>query len=319
MDFAESAERIGWFDSPIFDEHISPDSMHPESPARLHAIRDAVTKHDVYAQLARQAPSPIHFDFIRKIHTDDYVERLAAMCSHGGGRLDPDTSCVPRSWDAATHAAGAVVDAVDSVVTGKWQRAFCSVRPPGHHALSRGAMGFCLLNNIAIGAQSALEHPSIDRVAILDWDVHHGNGTQEIFWNRSDVFYASMHQFPFYPGTGAEHEAGAGHGLGRTVNCPLAMGSGDTELLAAWTNKVRPALETFKPHILLISAGFDGDRRDPLGGLNISAAGFETLSAAVVEWSNRHCNGQIVSVLEGGYDLEALGEDVRIHLETLVM
>jgi acetoin utilization deacetylase AcuC-like enzyme len=179
-------------------------------------------------------------------------------------------------------------------------------------------MGFCLFGNAAVGAQTAIALGPTKKVAIIDWDVHHGNGTQAIFWERPDVFYASWHQYPLYPGTGLGTETGAGAGLGTTLNCPLPAGAGDREHLDAWHQRIRPALEQFEPELLIISAGFDSDGRDPLAGLCVTAAGFAELSRTVVEWADECCGGRVVSVLEGGYSLDALAEDVALHVETLL-
>jgi acetoin utilization deacetylase AcuC-like enzyme len=210
------------------------------------------------------------------------------------------------------------VQAVNEVLAKRWRRAFCSVRPPGHHATVAQAMGFCLFDNVACGAEHALGTREVSRVAILDWDVHHGNGTQDIFWERADVLYVSWHQYPFYPGTGAAEDIGVGLGLSTTVNCPIAAGEGDAAYWHAWERRIRPALESFMPELLFISAGFDADRRDPIGGLTVTPAGFVRLSSAVVQWADRNCDGRVISALEGGYGLEALAEDVALHVETLL-
>jgi acetoin utilization deacetylase AcuC-like enzyme len=291
--------------------------MHPECPERLAAVREGLARSGVEVQLARVEPVAVDRKLLEAVHRPEYIARIERVCAAGGGYLDPDTSVVRESWPAALSAAGAVADAVGRVIAGEWRRAFCSVRPPGHHAPANRAMGFCLFDNVAVGAQAALG-AGLKRVAIIDWDVHHGNGTQAIFWRRADVFYASWHQYPFYPGTGSESERGEGEGEGTTVNCPLAAGAGDDEYLRAWGERIRPALDTFAPELLLISAGFDADGRDPIGGLTVSASGFERLSRQVVEWADRQCRGKVVSVLEGGYDLDALAQDVSLHVATLL-
>lgn len=308
---------IGWIDSHKFDLHIN-GFRHPECPERLHVIRSEFEQSGIASKLERLEATPVDQELLKRVHRPDYVDALERLCEAGGAQLDPDTSVIRESWPAALNAAGAVTTAVDRVLSGHWHRAFCTVRPPGHHAPANRAMGFCLFNNIAIGAQAALEHEDIDRVAIIDWDAHHGNGTQSIFWKRSDVLYASWHQFPFYPGTGAAREEGESDGLGTTVNCPLPTGAGDAEFMQMWSERIVPALERFTPDLLLVSAGFDADARDPLTGLRVTADGFQKLSSAVVTWADAHCGGQIVSVLEGGYDLQALAEDARRHVETLL-
>jgi acetoin utilization deacetylase AcuC-like enzyme len=309
-------KKVGWLDSHDFDLHTN-GYGHPECPERLTAVRDAFAQSGVESHLIRTEPRLVDRALLESIHLPAYVAAIERFCSSGGGQLDPDTAAVSESWPAALKAAGGVVDAVQNVLSGTWQRAFCSARPPGHHAAASRAMGFCLFDNVAIGAQAAL-NSGLTRVAILDWDVHHGNGTQSIFWERGDVFYASWHQYPFYPGTGAACEKGTAGGLGATLNCPLPAGSGDAEYLHAWREQILPALEDYQPELLILSAGFDADARDPLAGLAVTAHGFEMLSREVIEWSDRHCGGRVVSVLEGGYDLTALAEDVTLHVQTLL-
>lgn len=308
---------VGWIDSPSFDRHSNGPS-HPESPGRLEAIRAALERENLIRRLDRIEAPRVDREWLARVHSPGYLEDLERICRAGGGALDPDTVAVPDSWDAALRAAGAGVEAVRRVLAGEWRRGFCSVRPPGHHARPGTAMGFCLFANVAVAAEAALATPGISRVAILDWDVHHGNGTQEIFWERGEVLFASWHQYPFYPGTGGEDEVGEGAGRGTTVNVPLAAGSGDRELWRGWETRVRPALEGFEPDLVLVSAGFDGDGRDPLGGLRYTAAGYARLSQAVVDFSEQYCQGRLVSMLEGGYDLRALGEDTALHLGTML-
>jgi len=307
---------VGWMDSEWFDRHINGPN-HPECPERLTAIREGIARSNLESKLHLTHPEPVDRDLLERIHTPAYVSQVEKLCTSGGGYLDPDTSVVSDSWTSALYAAGAAAQAVKTVIDGSWRRAFCSVRPPGHHAPQGRAMGFCLFANASIAAQAALDC-GLERVAIIDWDVHHGNGTQAIFWRRSDVFYASWHQYPLYPGSGAESEQGEGSGHGTTLNCPLPAGAGDHEYLQIWNMKIRPALDAYQPEMLIISAGFDADRRDPLAGLEVTAAGFETLSASVIAWADEHCNGRVVSVLEGGYSLEALAEDVALHVGTLI-
>jgi acetoin utilization deacetylase AcuC-like enzyme len=250
------------------------------------------------------------------VHTPEYIASIEQLSARGGGWLDEDTHVGPHTLRAALLAAGAVALAVQRVLDGAWDRAFCSVRPPGHHASSDQGMGFCIFNNVAVGARAALAR--VERVAILDWDAHHGNGTQSLFARVGRVLYASWHQSPFYPDTGLPSETGEGPGRGTVVNCPLHPGADDAALLAAWTTRIQPALCSFRPDLLLISAGFDGDARDPLTDLAITTAGFGALSRAVVAWADEHCAGRIVSVLEGGYHLRALGEDVTAHVNALL-
>ena len=309
-------KSVGWVDSPEFDLHHH-DPGHPERPERLVAVRSGLSARNLDSRLLLEPARPVDRSLLEKLHPASYIEGIQKLCAAGGGRLDADTSVVPETWDAALKAAGAVTQAVTNVVAGVWQRAFCSVRPPGHHATSTRAMGFCLFSNAALGAQAALD-AGLKRVAIVDWDVHHGNGTQSLFWERADVLFASWHQYPFYPGTGRADEVGAGAGQGFTVNCPLPAGAGEHEYLLCWTERIRPALELHQPELIIISAGFDSDHRDPLGGHTLRAASYEKLSAGVVEWADSHCSGRVVSVLEGGYSLKALEEDAPVHVGTFL-
>ena len=232
----------------------------------------------------------------------------------GGGYLDADTYITPYSMIAARHAAGAVVEGVDRVLAGTAQHAVAIVRPPGHHAEHARAMGFCLLNNVGIGIVAARAR-GIRRIAVLDFDVHHGNGTQHSFQSDAEVFYASTHQYPFYPGTGSAGERGVD---GNVLNVPLAMGEGDRPFLGAWEKKIGPALETFKPELFLISAGFDAHQDDPLAGLEVTTNGYRQLATLIRSWASTYSMGRTVWALEGGYDLRALGESVIACLEVLI-
>jgi acetoin utilization deacetylase AcuC-like enzyme len=308
--------RVGWIDSQRFDAHRGP-ARHPERPERLVAIRRRLLRDGLAAQLDRREPELVSAELLARVHEPAYIERVRTMAAEGGGMLDPDTWVVAASWEAAQLAAGGVAQAAREVMAGGWQRAFCLVRPPGHHAARDHGAGFCLFNNVAVGVEAALD-AGAERVAIFDWDVHHGDGTQAIFWGRDDVLYASCHQFPYYPGTGARDEVGGDAGRGTTLNCPLPAGAGDDELLAAWRQRVRPALADFAPDLVFVSCGFDADARDELAGLSVTTGGFETLSREVVAFADEVCGGRLVSVLEGGYDLEALADDAAVHVEALL-
>ena len=233
-------------------------------------------------------------------------------------QLDPDTRLAPESLRVAKLAAGGVLAAVDAVVAGRARNAFATVRPPGHHALPGRAMGFCLLNSVAIAARYAQQKHGLKRVLIVDWDVHHGNGTQAMFYDDPSVLYFSTHQNPYYPYTGQAKEMGVGAGEGTTVNVPLVAGSGDTEIVEAFCNKLVPAADKFKPNFVLISAGFDAHRDDPLAGLGVTAEGYGSLTQIVIEIARRHAGGRIVSALEGGYRLEALSDSVVTHVGMLM-
>lgn len=308
---------VGWMDSTAFDQHEN-GFDHPERPERLHAIRKRFAKSGLDDQLVLTTPPPVKPAVLESIHTKGYIRRVKDLSDTIGGQIDPDTAVGPGSWLASQLAVGSVVNSAQRVLSKEWNRAFCSVRPPGHHACSDHGMGFCLFNNVAIGAQSVIAKGSVQRVAILDWDVHHGNGTQDLFWNRGDVLYASWHQEHIFPFSGRADEQGDGDGLGATVNCPLAAGAGESEFLEAWERVIRPALEHHRPELVFVSAGFDADYRDPLASLRMTPTGFQHLSEAVVEFVDMHCQGRLVSVLEGGYNTDALAEDVEAHAKTLL-
>ena len=311
----ESRYRVAWMDAPEFSLHINRAEV--EAPIRLDTIRETFIRQGLDSRIERRLPHPVPAARHTAVHKESYIQSIRGACQ-SSGKLTFDTAVIPASWNAAILGAGAVVDAVEFVLDQPGRRAFCSTRPPGHHAFADSAGGFCLFNNVAIGAEAALTHSTIERVAILDWDVHHGDGTQDIFYEREDVFFASIHQSRIYPGTGCHTETGAGPGAGTTLNCPMPEGATNAALVNAWKEKIRPALESFQPDILFISAGFDADSRDPLGGLEVSPAGFEVLSESVLRWSEAHCNGRVVSTLEGGYNPTALAEDVSIHVNTLL-
>ena len=284
---------------------------HPERPERATAILEAIANSDLglSPEPSPAAPEPL----IQRLHDPKYVAILDRAAASGGGYLDPDTYITPDSMVAARTAAGAVVEAVHRVLGGKAQHALAVVRPPGHHAEHAKAMGFCLLNNIGIGVIAARER-NVRRIAVLDFDVHHGNGTQHSFENDPEVFYASTHQYPFYPGTGAARERGA---HGNVLNIPLEAGSGDRLFLGAWDKKVGPAIDGFKPELLLVSAGFDAHHADPLAGLEVSTDGYRELARLINGWAIAHARGRSVWALEGGYDLRALGDSVVACLEVL--
>ena len=284
---------------------------HPERPERVTAIIEAAKASDLglKPQVAQSAPE----EMIHRVHDPSYATMLDRAAASGGGYLDPDTYITPVSMLAARTAAGALVEGVQQVVDGRVHHAFAVVRPPGHHAEHAKAMGFCLINNVGIGIVAARAR-SIRRIAVLDFDVHHGNGTQHSFEADAEVFYASTHQYPFYPGTGGAAERGA---HGNVLNVPLASGSGDRAFLGAWEKKIGPALSSFRPELLLVSAGFDAHRDDPLAGLEVTTDGYRELARLINGWAMAYCRGRSVWALEGGYDLRALGESVIACLEVL--
>ncbi|HTO70468.1 MAG TPA: histone deacetylase [Myxococcota bacterium] len=289
-----------------FREHRPP-SGHVERPERLAAVDRALEP--LLPRVRELAPREATFDELLLAHGRDYVEGLFDVEGRSG-RLDPDTWVSPRSLEVARLAAGSLVEASLAVARGEAKRAFAALRPPGHHAEISAAMGFCLFNNVAVAAQALRARAGIERIAIVDWDVHHGNGTQHRFEAERDVLFASLHQFPFYPGTGALDEQGSGAGLGATANFPLPAGCGDGEYGRLFDELLVPMLLHWRPEFVLVSAGFDAHAHDPLGGMEVSSAGFGALAARLRAVADEVCGGRLVLALEGGYDLDALGESV---------
>lgn len=288
----------------------APGEGHPESPARLAAVTAALR--DAFPSLEWHDAPLAGEDVLRRVHAPTLVARVLAA-SGRSLRLDEDTVMSPGSTNAALRACGAAVAAVDAVLGGESPRAFCAIRPPGHHATGDTAMGFCLFNAVAVAAAHALATHGLERVAIADFDVHHGNGTQDIFAREPRVQYLSSHQWPLYPGTGAMDEAG----VGNVVNAPLPPGAGSASFRAAWQDRLLPAMEAFAPQLVLVSAGFDGHRLDPLADLGLEAGDFAWLSAELAACAERHARGRVVSLLEGGYSLTALRECSVAHLRGL--
>jgi acetoin utilization deacetylase AcuC-like enzyme len=291
-----------------------PGRYHPESPDRLRAVLEALDAPE-FARLDRREAPEASLDDIARVHPRGFVERmLAAVPASGHAGIDADTILSPASGRAALRAAGAVVAAVDAVVAGEANNAFCAVRPPGHHAEPLRAMGFCLFNNVAIGALRAREVHGLNRVAVVDFDVHHGNGTQACFYDDSSLFYASTHQFPLYPGTGAASETG----VGNIVNVPLPPMAGSRQFRLGFSRDILPALDAFRPEMVLISAGFDAHRSDPLAQLLLDEADYSWVTEELVAIARRHAGGRMVATLEGGYDLAALGASAAAHVRVLM-
>lgn len=291
---------------------------HPESPRRLEAIVDHLQNLPVWSSLHEISPEPVEEDVINLVHEKNYIRYVAQACSGGIPILDGgDTVICKDSYSVALLAAGGVVKGIRLIFEGTIGNAFCVVRPPGHHAESDVAMGFCLFNNAAIAAKFAQTSYHVNRVLILDWDVHHGNGTQHIFESDPTVFYISIHQYPFYPGTGGQIETGTGAGLGTTKNFPLYAGKGDKEYLDIFENKIPDIVKTFSPELIIISSGFDAHIRDPLAGMNVSTQVFKRMTEIMLGLAEEFCEGRLLSILEGGYDLRALQECTEAHVTVL--
>ncbi|MDH5507111.1 MAG: histone deacetylase [Anaerolineae bacterium] len=277
---------------------------HPERPGRVEAIRETFTAAGVWDQFQHLDPAAIPEEVLHGIHEPGYLEMIKVASQHGQ-RLDVDTYITPESWNLALNAAGGAIAVVDAVWERQNRRGFALSRPPGHHATSNRAMGFCLINNVAVAAEYLLQEKSANRIAIIDIDLHHGNGTQDIFWEREDVFFFSLHQWPLYPGSGSLEEIGTGPGESTVANIPLPAYSGSLAFAATIEIVLLPLLARFQPDMLLVSAGFDAHWRDPLGQLLVSANDYGRTVSLLSEWADNHCNGRIALVLEGGYDIEA--------------
>ncbi|MDX8459133.1 histone deacetylase family protein [Mesorhizobium humile] len=298
---------------PIFLEHLTPPG-HPERPDRLRAI-ERVLDDEAFSALDRVKAPEGDEKTILYAHPEDFVERVrAAIPENGIVSIDADTSASPKSWQAAVTAIGGANAAVDDVFEGRAANVFVAARPPGHHAEKSTAMGFCLFNTAAIAARYAQKKHQAERVAIVDWDVHHGNGTQDIFWDDPSVLYCSTHQMPLYPGTGAKSETGAGN----IVNAPLAPQTGSDLFRDAFLSRVLPSIDAFAPDLIIISAGFDAHHRDPLAEINLTEDDFDWATGQLMERAGRHSGNRLVSLLEGGYDLQGLAFSVAAHVGRLM-
>lgn len=307
--------KTGFIYHPIYLEHLT-GSWHPERPDRLAGILQALEEAGLDEMLCRLTPSPCPREHILAVHTERLVTMIEALCGPDIQHIDADTAVSEKSFEAAVFAAGAGLAAADAIMAGDIDNAFCAVRPPGHHAESDRAMGFCLFNNVAIATRYLQKMHGIEKALIIDWDVHHGNGTQEIFYEDPSVLYFSSHQYPHYPGTGSMGEGGRGKGETFNVNAPLRAGCGDAEYQQVYTKMLSPVADVFKPEWVMISAGFDGHHEDPLASMRLTENGYAWLTRMAVDIAQKHCRGRLISMLEGGYG-RALTASVGAHLEAL--
>ncbi|KPJ53229.1 histone deacetylase [candidate division TA06 bacterium DG_24] len=313
----QGTSRTGLVYHPSYLSHIAGPG-HPECPERLESVMSHLGECGLLGRLQTIEPTEADIEWIETIHSHEHVERIRRSAESTVAFLDADTGISRDSYHVARLAVGGVLAAVDAVMHGMIDNAFAAVRPPGHHAERARAMGFCLFNNVAIAAAYLLRYHRLKRVLIVDWDVHHGNGTQAAFYDDPSVLYVSIHQYPHYPGTGGFKERGVGKGLGFTINIPLAAGSGGQEYFEAFESIVRPAAVRFLPEFVLISAGFDAHREDPLAGMELTEGGFAGMTQLLKGIAEKCCQGRIVSALEGGYHLSALARSVESHLRVLM-
>ena len=307
--------KVGLVYDPIYLEHDT--GTHPENPRRLKAIMQLLEKEGILSRLTMLSPRKATTDELALVHAREHIQHVEAVAAAGDGWLDPDTPVSPRSYEVALYAAGGVLRGLDAVMSKEVDAAFCLVRPPGHHASFWHAAGFCLFNNLAIAAKYALAH-FVRRVLIVDFDVHHGNGTQDLFYTEPNVLYFSTHQVPLYPGTGSIYERGAREGEGASVNVPLPPGCGDAEYLQAFQEVLLPAAKRFVPELVLVSAGYDGHWRDSIASMALSVTGFARMTKMLKEMAQDMCQGRLLFTLEGGYDLDALASSVGATLRVLL-
>lgn len=309
--------KTGYLTSQVFLEHDT-GSAHPERPGRLRAIHERLEAAGLFDELEVVEAEPADVKWIDAVHAAGYSVGIREAIEGGARSFDGDTMVSWASWDAALRATGGALQAADRIMAGEWSNAFVAARPPGHHAESSRAMGYCLFNNVVVAARYLQEAHGLERIAILDWDVHHGNGTQHLTESDPSLHFTSLHQFPHYPGTGAASERGRGDGEGSVLNCPMDAGDGDSDYLNVFEGRVLPTIEAFDPEFILISAGFDAHRRDPLSATEVSVDGFRRMSEGIADLARKRCVGRLLSLLEGGYDLEGLAESAEAHLGVLL-
>lgn len=304
------------YSHPCFLAHET--GNHPERADRIRRIEARLEQSGLAARCARPDPPAVDRRRLARVHTPSYIDEIWAFAKSGGGYIEIDTIVSPSSYEVALRAAGAVCDATERIVRGEDRQALCLVRPPGHHALTNRAMGFCLFNNVAVAARLAVDELGLDRVLIVDWDIHHGNGTQFTFWEDPRVGFLSIHRWPFYPGTGSEDETGGGPGLGTICNLPVEYGISRKDYLTVFSDALERFAAKMKPQMVFVSAGFDTHRGDPVGDLGLETEDFIALSERVVDVAADYAQGRLVSVLEGGYDPEQMADCVEVHLGTMI-
>ncbi len=302
--------------SPCFLDHET--GHHPECADRIRRIPDRLTKAGLAGQCRQPEFKPVSRQHLARVHSPAYIDEIWAFAKSGGGYIEADTIVSPASYEVALMAAGSVCDAVQRLVGGEDTQGLCLVRPPGHHAMINHAMGFCLFNNIAVAAQMAVDTLGLDRVLIVDWDIHHGNGTQATFWENPQVGFLSIHRWPFYPGTGDTDETGGGRGLGFTLNLPIEFGTPRKDYLDCFRDNLEKFAAKIKPQLVLLSAGFDSHRLDPVGNLGLETEDFIPLTSLVLDVADTYAGGKLVSVLEGGYDPKVLADCVELHLAEML-
>ncbi|MDB4477492.1 histone deacetylase [Rhodopirellula sp.] len=302
--------------NPLFLEHDT--GNHPEHANRLRTVMGRLRTTDFFSEMQQPDWLPASLDQLLQVHSSDSITEMESFINRGGGQIEADTIVSLQSLEAARMGSGAACDAVHRVVAGEARNAFCLIRPPGHHALKEHPMGFCLVNHVAVAARELVKQHGLERVMIVDWDVHHGNGTQAAFWEDSQVAFLSMHRSPFYPGGGDAHETGAGDGQGLNVNLPVQFGTSAVKQIDRFKLAAEKLAADFKPQFILVSAGFDSHHADPVGGNGLESSDFEALTRIMMDIADVHSGGRLVSLLEGGYNPDALAESVEFHLRTLL-
>lgn len=304
----------------VYQRHITGE-FHSEHPDRLQSIQEGLAKSKILPKLQLMAPRPAALEWVKQVHSEEYIEIVRRDSESGKPFLSTksgNTAICKDSYEVALWAIGGLLSACDAIMAGRAANAFCAIRPPGHHASGSRGMGYCLFNNVAIAARYLQKKHKLGKILVVDWDVHHGNGTQDVFYEDGSVFFFSTHQWPWYPWTGSTEETGTGKGRGATLNVPLPAGSGDEELISAFEEKLHPAAEAFRPEAVLISAGFDSRTGDPLGRFRVTDSGFRKLTQILLGIARNHSGGRVISALEGGYSLPGLCAAVPAHVETLI-